>query len=89
MDGYEHITIYTYKNDTRITSVIENKSDKKIMVQVNNDQSKNCISSRGLSMFAVEVPGKSTMVKEAGNPYHTVVESWHRPCMHALANTAC
>ncbi|XP_066453793.1 EF-hand calcium-binding domain-containing protein 7 isoform X2 [Eleutherodactylus coqui] len=64
MDGYEHITIYTYKNDTRITSVIENKSDKKIMVQVNNDQSKNCISSRGLSMFAVEVPGKSTMVSQ-------------------------
>ncbi|XP_069837470.1 EF-hand calcium-binding domain-containing protein 7 [Dendropsophus ebraccatus] len=64
MDGCENVIVYTYKNDTRITSVIENKSDKKIMVQVNTDQSKNCTSSRGMSVFAVEVPGKSTMVSQ-------------------------
>ncbi|XP_072275495.1 EF-hand calcium-binding domain-containing protein 7 [Pyxicephalus adspersus] len=64
MEGYESVVIYTYKNDSRITSVIENKSDKKIMMQVNNDQSKNCVSSRGLSLFAVEVPAKSSTVSQ-------------------------
>ncbi|XP_077306685.1 EF-hand calcium-binding domain-containing protein 7 isoform X1 [Lithobates pipiens] len=64
MENYESVVIYTYKNDTRITSVIENKADKKIMMQVNNDQSKNCVSSRGLSVFAVEVPAKSTVVSQ-------------------------
>ncbi|XP_018409341.1 PREDICTED: EF-hand calcium-binding domain-containing protein 7 [Nanorana parkeri] len=64
MEGYESVVIYTYKNDTRITSVIENKVDKKIMMQVNNDQSKNCVSSRGLSVFAVEVPAKSSVVSQ-------------------------
>ncbi|XP_075037913.1 EF-hand calcium-binding domain-containing protein 7 [Mixophyes fleayi] len=64
MDGYEKAIIYTYKNDTRISSVIENKSDKKIVVQINNDQSKNCVSNRGLSVFAVEVAPKSTMVSQ-------------------------
>lgn len=64
MDGCENVLVYTYKNDSRITSVIENKSDKKIVVQVKNDQSKNCVSSRGMSLFAVEVPGKSTTVSQ-------------------------
>ncbi|KAM5147831.1 EF-hand calcium-binding domain-containing protein 7 [Mantella aurantiaca] len=64
MEGYESVIIYTYRNDARITSVIVNKGDKKIMMQVNNDQSKNCVSSRGLSVFAVEVPAKSSMVSQ-------------------------
>lgn len=64
MENYESVIIYTYKNETRITSIIENKADKKIMMQVNNDQSKNCVSSRGLSVFAVEVPAKSTVVSQ-------------------------
>ncbi|XP_063795260.1 phosphoglucomutase-1 isoform X2 [Pseudophryne corroboree] len=64
MDGFESAIIYTYKNDSRISSVIENKSDKKIVVQVNNDKSKNCTSSRGLSVFAVEVAARSTMVSQ-------------------------
>ncbi|XP_068095423.1 EF-hand calcium-binding domain-containing protein 7 isoform X2 [Hyperolius riggenbachi] len=64
MEGYDSVIIFTYKNDTRITSVIENKTEKKIMMQVNNEQSKNCISSRGLSVFAVEVPPKSCAVSQ-------------------------
>ncbi|XP_056388830.1 EF-hand calcium-binding domain-containing protein 7 [Hyla sarda] len=64
MDGCENVIVYTYKNDTRVSSVIENKSDKKIVVEVNTDQSKNCASSRGLNVFAVEVPGRSAMVSQ-------------------------
>ncbi|KAM3914222.1 EF-hand calcium-binding domain-containing protein 7 isoform 2-T2 [Leptodactylus fuscus] len=83
MDGCEDVVIYTYKNDTRITSVIENKSDKKMVVQINNDQSKNCISSRGLSLFAVEVPAKSTVVSQ-----HVMAvnekQDWLYHCVHSV-----
>ncbi|XP_071984166.1 EF-hand calcium-binding domain-containing protein 7 isoform X1 [Engystomops pustulosus] len=83
MDGCEDVAVYTYKNDTRITSVIENKSDKKIMVQVNNDQSKNCASSRGMSVFAVEVAGKSSTVSQ-----HVMAVSekqeWLYHCVHSV-----
>ncbi|XP_075472035.1 EF-hand calcium-binding domain-containing protein 7 isoform X3 [Ascaphus truei] len=62
LDSYEEVIIHTYKNDTRISSAIENKSENKVVVQLNNEQSKNCISSRGFNMFAVEVPPKTTTV---------------------------
>lgn len=32
-------------------------------VHVNNEQSRNCCSSRGLNVFAVEVPARTKMVK--------------------------
>ena len=32
------------------------------MVHVNSEQSKNCVSSRGMSVFAVEVPARTKMV---------------------------
>ncbi|CAJ0960796.1 unnamed protein product [Ranitomeya imitator] len=81
MDGCDHVVVYTYKNDTRITSVIENKFDKKIVVQVNNDQSKNIISSRGMSVFAVEVPGKSTTVSQHVMAANEKLE-WLYNCVH-------
>nr|XP_009686981.1 PREDICTED: EF-hand calcium-binding domain-containing protein 7 isoform X2 [Struthio camelus australis] len=59
MDGCENIIVYTYKTDIRITSVIENKSENKVIIHVNNEQSKNCLSNRGLTVFAVEVAPKS------------------------------
>ncbi|XP_060266455.1 EF-hand calcium-binding domain-containing protein 7 isoform X5 [Ovis aries] len=62
MDGYENIIIYTYKRDTWITSVIENKSDNKVIIHINNELSRNCVNNRGLDIFAVEVAPKSTMV---------------------------
>ncbi|XP_027392833.1 EF-hand calcium-binding domain-containing protein 7 isoform X2 [Bos indicus x Bos taurus] len=62
MDGYENIIIYTYKRDTWITAVIENKSDDKVIIHVNNELSENCVNNRGLGIFAVEVAPNSTMV---------------------------
>ncbi|GAB5575145.1 EF-hand calcium-binding domain-containing protein 7 isoform X1 [Prionailurus iriomotensis] len=61
MDGYENIIVHTYKRDTWITSVIENKSDNKVIIHINNELSKNCVNNRGLNIFAVEVAPKSTM----------------------------
>ncbi|XP_074121850.1 EF-hand calcium-binding domain-containing protein 7 isoform X1 [Sminthopsis crassicaudata] len=62
MDSHENIFLHTYKSDFRITTVLENKSEKKVIIHVNNELSKNCLNNRGLNIFAVEVAPKSTMV---------------------------
>ncbi|KAK2107230.1 EF-hand calcium-binding domain-containing protein 7 [Saguinus oedipus] len=61
MDGYENIIVHTYSCDTWITSVVENKSDEKVIIHINNELSKNCVNNRGLNIFAVEVAPNSTM----------------------------
>ncbi|NXE82445.1 EFCB7 protein, partial [Cochlearius cochlearius] len=83
MDGCENIIIYTYKVGRRITSVIENKSEKKVIVHVNNEQSKNCLSNRGLTVFAVEVAPKSMMVSQHVMPLNEQ-EEWLYNCVHSL-----
>ncbi|XP_069794424.1 EF-hand calcium-binding domain-containing protein 7 isoform X3 [Narcine bancroftii] len=60
--GYNAIVIYNYKTETLITSVIENKSESNIIIHVNNEKSKNCVSSRGLSTFAMELSPQTTTV---------------------------
>ncbi|XP_067315911.1 EF-hand calcium-binding domain-containing protein 7 [Pseudorasbora parva] len=62
LKGQENVLVYTYKGESRISSVIANKSNQKVTVHINNEQSKNCVSSRGMSMFAVEVPARTKMV---------------------------
>ncbi|NXG86988.1 EFCB7 protein, partial [Stercorarius parasiticus] len=83
MDGCENIIIYTYKAGRRITSVIENKSDNKVIIHVNNEQSKNCLSNRGLTVFAVEVAPKSMMVSQHVMPLNEQ-EEWLYNCVHSL-----
>ncbi|XP_067996899.1 EF-hand calcium-binding domain-containing protein 7 isoform X1 [Melanerpes formicivorus] len=83
MDGCENIIIYTYKAGRRITSVIENKSENKVIIHVNNEQSKNCLSSRGLTVFAVEVAPKSMMVSQHVMPLNEQ-EEWLCNCVHSL-----
>ncbi|XP_075413236.1 EF-hand calcium-binding domain-containing protein 7 isoform X2 [Tenrec ecaudatus] len=83
MDGYENIIVHTCKYDTWITSVIENKSENKVMIHVNNEQSKNCINSRGLNVFAVEVAPKSTMVCQHIMPLNEGQE-WTYNCVYSL-----
>ncbi|XP_043098049.1 EF-hand calcium-binding domain-containing protein 7 [Puntigrus tetrazona] len=62
LKGHENVLIYTYKGESRISSVIANKSNQKVTVHINSEQSKNCVSSRGMSVFAVEVPARTKMV---------------------------
>ncbi|NXU56260.1 EFCB7 protein, partial [Turnix velox] len=83
MDGCENIIIYTYKGGRRITSVIENKSDSKVIIHVNNEQSKNCLNNRGLTIFAVEVAPKSMMVSQHVMPL-IEQEEWLYNCVHSL-----
>ncbi|KAL6108265.1 efcab7 [Pungitius sinensis] len=60
--GQDNIFIYTYRGEHRISSLIANKTNQKVTVHVNNEQSRNCCSSRGMSVFAVEVPARTKMV---------------------------
>ncbi|XP_012386035.1 EF-hand calcium-binding domain-containing protein 7 isoform X2 [Dasypus novemcinctus] len=83
MDGYENIIVHTYKCDTWITSVIENKSDNKVIIHINNDLSKNCINNRGLNIFAVEVAPKSAMVCQHVMPLNERQE-WIYNCVFSL-----
>ncbi|XP_045333621.1 EF-hand calcium-binding domain-containing protein 7 isoform X2 [Leopardus geoffroyi] len=83
MDGYENIIVHTYKRDTWITSVIENKSDNKVIIHINNELSKNCINNRGLNIFAVEVAPKSTMVCQHVMPVNERQE-WMYYCVYSL-----
>ncbi|XP_056316705.1 EF-hand calcium-binding domain-containing protein 7-like [Danio aesculapii] len=62
LKGHENVLVYTYKGESRISSVIANKSNQKVTVHINNEQSKNSVSSRGMSVFAVEVPARTKMV---------------------------
>lgn len=39
------------------------QSENKVIIHVNNEQSKNCLSNRGLTVFAVEVAPKSMTVR--------------------------
>ncbi|XP_032651366.1 EF-hand calcium-binding domain-containing protein 7 isoform X2 [Chelonoidis abingdonii] len=83
LDSRESIIVYTYKSDTRITSVIENKSENKVIIHVNNEQSKNCVNNRGLDIFAVEVAPKSMMVCQHVMPLKEQ-EEWIYNCVHSL-----
>lgn len=38
------------------------QTNQKVTVHVNNEQSRNCSNSRGMSVFAVEVPARTKMV---------------------------
>ncbi|KAF4797257.1 EF-hand calcium binding domain 7 [Turdus rufiventris] len=84
LDGSENIFIYTYRSGSRITSVIENKSENKVIIHVNNEQSKNCLNNRGLTVFAVEVAPKSMMGFYHDNECVTVASSGQKDQMHFL-----
>ncbi|XP_031974364.1 EF-hand calcium-binding domain-containing protein 7-like [Corvus moneduloides] len=83
LDGSENIIIHTYKSGSRISSVIENKSENKVIIHVNNEKSKNCLNSRGLTVFAVEVAPKSMMVSQHVMPLKEQ-EEWIYSCVHSL-----
>ncbi|KAL0604216.1 EF-hand calcium-binding domain-containing protein 7 [Plecturocebus cupreus] len=83
MDGYENIIVHTYSCDSWVTSIIENKSDEKVLIHINNELSKNCVNSRGLNIFAVEVAPKSTMVCQHVMPLNERQE-WIYYCIYSL-----
>ncbi|XP_067893425.1 EF-hand calcium-binding domain-containing protein 7 isoform X2 [Heterodontus francisci] len=83
MKDYSNLVIHTYKTETRITSVIENKSETRVIIHVNNEQSKNCVSSRGLSIFAMEVAPRTTTVCQHVMPVNERLE-WIYCCTESI-----
>ncbi|XP_048352340.1 EF-hand calcium-binding domain-containing protein 7 isoform X2 [Sphaerodactylus townsendi] len=83
MDNSENIIIHTHKSDTRITSVIENKTEGKTIIHLNNEKSKNCVNNRGLDAFAIEVAPKSMMVCQHVMPLNEQ-EEWIYNCVYSI-----
>ncbi|XP_078074531.1 EF-hand calcium-binding domain-containing protein 7 [Mustelus asterias] len=83
MKDYNHLVIHIYKTETQITSVIENKSETRVIVHVNNEQCKNCVSSRGLSIFAVEVAPRTSTVCQHVMPVSEKLE-WIYCCTESV-----
>ncbi|XP_069717981.1 EF-hand calcium-binding domain-containing protein 7 isoform X2 [Phaenicophaeus curvirostris] len=59
------------------------ESENKVIIHVNNEQSKNCLNNRGLTVFAVEVAPKSMMVCQHVMPLNDQ-EEWLYKCVHSL-----
>uniref|UniRef100_A0A3Q2XIG5 EF-hand calcium binding domain 7 n=1 Tax=Hippocampus comes TaxID=109280 RepID=A0A3Q2XIG5_HIPCM len=62
LKGQDNVLIYTYRGEHRVSSLIVNKSNQKVTVRINNKHNSNCCSSRGLNVFAIEVPARTKMV---------------------------
>ncbi|KAM9848300.1 EF-hand calcium-binding domain-containing protein 7 [Aulostomus maculatus] len=81
--GQDNVFIYTYRGEHRISSLIANKSNQRVTVHVNNEQSSNCCSSRGMSVFAVEVPARTKMVCQHVLPISDK-HDWTYNCVETL-----
>ncbi|CAG5863426.1 unnamed protein product [Menidia menidia] len=83
LKGHDNVLIYTYRGENRISSLIANKTNQKVTVHVNNEQSKNCCSSRGLTVFAVEVPARTKMVCQHVLPIKEK-QDWTYNCVETI-----
>ncbi|XP_074524761.1 EF-hand calcium-binding domain-containing protein 7 [Halichoeres trimaculatus] len=81
--GQDNVFIYTYRGEHRVSSVLANKTNQKVTVHVNNEQSRNCCSSRGMSVFAVEVPARTKMVCQHVLPINEK-QDWTYNCMETI-----
>ncbi|XP_008331450.1 EF-hand calcium-binding domain-containing protein 7 [Cynoglossus semilaevis] len=81
--GQENVLVYTYRGEHRISSLIANKTNQKVTVHINNEQSRNCSSSRGLSVFAVEVPSRTKMVCQHVLPINEK-QDWTYNCVETI-----
>uniref|UniRef100_I3JQE7 EF-hand calcium-binding domain-containing protein 7 n=1 Tax=Oreochromis niloticus TaxID=8128 RepID=I3JQE7_ORENI len=81
--GHDNVFIYTYKGEHRISSLITNKTNQRVTVHVNNEQSRNCCSSRGMTVFAVEVPARAKMVCQHVLPINEK-QDWIYSCVESI-----
>ncbi|XP_028259706.1 EF-hand calcium-binding domain-containing protein 7 [Parambassis ranga] len=81
--GQDNVFIYTYRGEHRISSLIANKTNQKVTVHVNNEQSRNCCSSRGMTVFAVEVPARTKIVCQHVLPI-SEKQDWTYNCVETI-----
>ncbi|XP_040896367.1 EF-hand calcium-binding domain-containing protein 7 isoform X2 [Toxotes jaculatrix] len=59
------------------------ETNQKVTVHINNEQSRNCSSSRGMNVFAVEVPGRTKMVCQHVLPINDK-QDWTYNCVETI-----
>ncbi|XP_061884239.1 EF-hand calcium-binding domain-containing protein 7 [Entelurus aequoreus] len=83
LKGQDNVFIYTYTGEHRVSSLIANKSNQKVTIHVNNKHNSNCCSSRGLNVFAIEVPARTKMVCQHVLPISEKLD-WTYNCVETL-----
>ncbi|XP_017275893.1 EF-hand calcium-binding domain-containing protein 7 [Kryptolebias marmoratus] len=81
--GHDSVFVYTYRGEHRISSLLANKTNQRVTVHVNNEQSRNCCSSRGMTVFAVEVPARTKMVCQHVLPINEK-QDWTYSCVETI-----
>ncbi|KAM9831607.1 EF-hand calcium-binding domain-containing protein 7 [Neosynchiropus ocellatus] len=84
--GGDNVFVYTCRGDHRISSLIANKSNQKVTIHVSNEHSVNCCSSRGMTVFAVEVPARTKMVCQHVLPVNET-QDWTYNCVETMMPT--
>ncbi|XP_077784773.1 EF-hand calcium-binding domain-containing protein 7 isoform X5 [Podarcis muralis] len=59
------------------------ESESKTVIHLNNEQSRNCVSNRGLNTFAIEVASNSMMVCQHVMPQNEQ-EEWIYSCVYSI-----
>ncbi|XP_051929392.1 EF-hand calcium-binding domain-containing protein 7 isoform X2 [Hippocampus zosterae] len=86
LKGQDNVLIYTYRGEHRVSSLIVNKSNQKVTVRINNKHNSNCCSSRGLNVFAIEVPARTKMVCQHVLPINEK-QDWSYSCVETLLSS--
>ncbi|XP_019731056.1 EF-hand calcium-binding domain-containing protein 7 isoform X2 [Hippocampus comes] len=86
LKGQDNVLIYTYRGEHRVSSLIVNKSNQKVTVRINNKHNSNCCSSRGLNVFAIEVPARTKMVCQHVLPINEK-QDWTYSCVETLLSS--
>ncbi|KAK2835239.1 hypothetical protein Q5P01_015723 [Channa striata] len=81
--GKDNVFIYTYRGDHRISSLLANKTNQKVTVHINNEQCRNCSTSRSMTVFAVEVPARTKMVCQHVLPINEK-QDWTYNCVETI-----
>ncbi|KAK7889924.1 hypothetical protein WMY93_025484 [Mugilogobius chulae] len=58
-------------------------SNQKVTVHINNEQSRNCCSSRGMNVFAIEITGRTKMVCQHVLPINEKLD-WTYNCTESI-----
>lgn len=83
LKGNDGVFVCTYHGDHRVSSLITNKTNQKVALHVNNELCKNCCSSRGMSVFALEISGRTKMVCQHVLPQNEHQE-WTYRCIESI-----
>lgn len=83
LKGNDNVLICTYQGQHRISSLITNKTNQKVTIHVNNEHCKNCCNNRDMSVFALEIAGRTKMVCQHVLPLNEK-HDWTYRCVETI-----